>query len=111
MAALTSQSIVQTGTTPSAVAVASSDTIAESQMGPNGCIMRVINAGGTPDNVAVSDGGLTPSGNPGTVTAVSVPATTGIRMIPIPRTALSSAGTATVTHSFITTVTCELYRA
>lgn len=111
MAALTSQSIVQTGTTPAPVAVSASDTIAEGQFGPIGCVMRVINAGGTIDNVAVLDPNLTQSNNPGTVTPVAVPITTGIRMIPIPRSAISAAtGLATVTHSFTTTVTCELYR-
>lgn len=111
MAALNSQSIVQTGTTPAPLAVAASDTILEGQFGPNGCIMRVINAGGTIDNVAVLDPGRTPSSNPGTVTAVAVPITTGVRMIPIPRSAIDPAtGFATVTHSFVTTVTYELYR-
>lgn len=112
MAALTSVSITTAGNTPAPVAVASSDTIAAGQFGANGCILRVINAGGTQDSVTVSDPNLTVIG--GTVTAptpVVVPITTGIRMIFIPLAAINQATQqATVNHSFITTVTCELFR-
>ena len=112
MAALTSTSIVAAGVAPAPAAVAASDTIAEAQFGTNGCILRVINAGGTIDNVSVSDPGRTASNNPGTVTPVAVPITTGVRMIFIPRSAIDPAtGLATITHSFTTTVTYELYRA
>jgi hypothetical protein len=112
MAALTSVSITTAGNTPAPVAVAASDTIAAGQFGPVGCILRVINAGGTVDNVTVTDPNLTVIG--GAVTAptpVAVPATTGIRMIMIPLNAINQATQqATVNHSFITTVTCEVYR-
>lgn len=112
MAALTSVSITTAGGTPSPTAVASSDTIAAAQFGPSGCILRVINAGGSPDSVTVSDPTLTGLGNAGTPAAVSVPATTGVRMIFIPLAAINpSTQVATVNHSFTTTVTCELYRA
>lgn len=111
MAALTSVSITQTGGTPAPVAVSASDTIAATQFGSTGCILRVINAGGSPDSVGVTDPNLTSIGGTGTVAAVSVPATTGIRMILIPVGAINQATqVATVTHSFTTTVTCELYR-
>lgn len=111
MAALTVTTIVAAGVTPAPAAVAASDTIAESQFGTNGVILRVINAGGSPDSVSVSDPNLTASGNAGTVTPVSVPATTGVKMIFIPRSAINaSTGNATVTHSFTTSVTYELYR-
>lgn len=111
MAALTSVSITTAGATPSPVAVASSDTIAATQFGANGCILRVINAGGTQDNVTVTDPTLTDLGNAGTPATVTVPITTGVRMILIPLAAINpSTQVATVNHSFITTVTCELYR-
>jgi hypothetical protein len=111
MAALTSVSITTAGATPAPAAVSASDTIARTQFGPNGCLMRVINAGGTIDNVSVADPNLTLLGNAGTVVPVAVPITTGIRMIYIPLAACSnSTDLATVTHSFTTTVTCELYR-
>jgi hypothetical protein len=112
MAALTAVSITTAGNTPAPVAVASADTIAASQFGSNGCVMRVINAGGSPDNVTVTDPNLSALGNSVTApTAVSVPATTGIRMIFIPLAAINPATQlATVNHSFTTTVTCEVYR-
>lgn len=113
MAAVTSQSIVTTGTTPAAITAASSDTIAVGQMGPNGCALRVITTG-TVTNVTVGDPGFTPSGNPAAGTpagrTVACPAT-GARMILVPASAVDPAtGNATVSFSAITGVTYELYR-
>lgn len=110
MAAVSSQSIVAAGTTPSAITPTASDTIADGQFGSNGCVMRVITTG-TATNVAVQDPNLTSMGNAGTVTAVAAPST-GIRMIFIPRSAVNNAtGLATVTFSgALTGVTYELYR-
>ena len=111
MAALTSVSINTAGGTPAPVAVSASDTIAATQFGASGCILRVINAGGTQDSVTVSDPNLTILGSAGTPVAVVVPITTGIRMILIPLAAINqSTQVATVNHSFTTTVTCELFR-
>ena len=110
MAAVTTQSVVTTGTTPSAITPAASDTIAVGQFGANGVVARVITTG-TATDVSVSDPGLTPSGNAGTVVPVSCPAT-GIRMIYIPRSAVVPAtGLATISFSGARTgVTYELYR-
>lgn len=110
MAALTSQSIVPAGTTPTSITPTASDTIASGQFGANGCALRVITTG-TSTNVSVLDPNVTASGNPGTVTPVACPAT-GTRMIHIPRTAIDPAtGNATVTFSgALTGVTAELYR-
>lgn len=109
MAAVTSQSVVTTGTTPTPITAALSDTIASGQFGANGLHMRVITSG-TTTNVSVSDPNLTASGNPGTVTAVACPAT-GVRKIFIPRTAINTVtDVATVTFSAITGVTYELSR-
>jgi hypothetical protein len=112
MAALTSVSITTAGGTPAPVAVSASDTIAASQFGSTGVILRVINAGGSPDSVAVTDPNLSIMGNSVTVpTPVSVPATTGIRMIYVPLSAVNqTTQLATVTHTFTTTVTIEVYR-
>lgn len=105
------QSVVTTGTTPSALTPAASDTIAVGSFGPLGLYARVITTG-TATDVAVLDPNFTPQSNPGTVTAVSCPAT-GVRMIFIPLSAVNlSAGVATVTFSGARTgVTYELYRA
>ena len=111
MTALTSVSITNLGGTPAPVNVTATDTIAATQFGSNGCILRVINQGGTVDNVTISDPSLTDLGNVGTPAVVAVPITTGIRMIFIPTLAINqSTQVATVNHTFITTVTCELYR-
>lgn len=106
-----SQSVVATGTTPSALTPAASDTIATGSFGPLGLYARVITTG-TATDVAVQDPGFTPSSNAGTVVPVSAPAT-GVRMIFIPRSAINTAtGVATVTFSGARTgVTYELYRA
>lgn len=110
MALRTPQSVVTTGTTPSAITPSASDTIPAGSFGPNGVFMRVITTG-TATNVATLDPGTTASSNPGTVTAVAAPAT-GVRMILIPRTALDASGVATVTFSgALTGVTYELYTA
>lgn len=110
MALQASQAILPAGTTPSAITPSASDTIAAGSFGQSGVAMRVITTG-TATNVAVQDPGVTPSGNPGTVTAVAAPAT-GVRMILIPVSAISqSTGVATVTFSgALTGVTYELYR-
>jgi hypothetical protein len=111
MAAVTSQSVVTTGTTPAAITPAASDTIAVGQFGSTGINMRVITTG-TATDVSVSDAGRTPSGNAGTVVPLTMPAT-GVRMIFIPLTAVDqSTGNATVSFSGARTgVTYELYRA
>jgi hypothetical protein len=110
MALRTPQSVVATGTTPSAYTPAASDTIPGSTAGPNGWFMRVITTG-TSTNVAVLDPGSTAISNPGTVTPLAAPST-GVRMLLIPRGAIDSAGVATVTFSgALTGVTCELYTA
>ncbi len=110
MAAVSSQSLPAGAlTTPSAITPSASDTIAEAQMGPNGCLMRVITTG-TATNVSITDPGFSPMGNAGTSASLAAPAT-GSRMLPIPRSALNSSGVATVTFSgALTGVTYELYR-
>lgn len=104
----TAQSILTTGTTPTALTPAASDTIDASAFGPQGVVLRVITTG-TATNVAAADPGRTPAGNPGTVTAVACPAT-GVRKILVPRSAIDPAtNLATVTFSgALTGVTYEL---
>jgi hypothetical protein len=110
MTAQVSQSVVVAGTTPAALTPGATDTIASQQFGPTGLYARVITTG-TSTNVSVLDPGLTPQGNPGTVTAVAAPAT-GVRMVFIPRSAINPAtDQASVTFSgALTGVTYELYR-
>ena len=109
MAVLTPQSVVTTGTTPSAITPSASDTIPGSTAGPNGWFLRVITTG-TGSNISVLDPGTTPSSNPGTVTPLAAPAT-GVRMLLIPKSAINSSGVATVTSSSQAGMTYELYTA
>lgn len=107
MAAMTSQTFAQAGTTPVPITPTASDTILRAQFGPNGCVLRIITTG-TPSNVTVADPGVTPSNNPGTATAVAAPAT-GSRMVKIPLAAIGSNDQAIVTSSSQTGMTYELY--
>ncbi len=110
MALRTPQSVVTTGTTPSAYTPAASDTIPVSTAGPNGWFLRVITTG-TATNVGINDPGFTGISNPGTVTPIAAPST-GVRMILIPTRAADATGVVTVTFSgALTGVTCELYTA
>jgi hypothetical protein len=105
--------VSQTPTTVAAAPVpitpAASDTIAASSAGSQGVYIRVITTG-TATDVGVADPNSTVQGNPGTVTAQTMPAT-GVRHWLIPLAAFNG-GTCTVTFSGARTgVTYELYRA
>lgn len=111
MAALTSQTIVLAGIVPSAVAVSASDTIAASQFGTTGVILRVINGGASPDTVTITDPTLS-TGMGSAATSPTVSVTNGTtKEIFIPTGAINQATQlVTVTHSFTTSVTCEVKR-
>jgi hypothetical protein len=111
MAAVNSQSLSAAAlVTPAAITPTASDTIAESQFGANGCLLRLITSG-TLTNVSVLDPGASALGNPGTAINLASPAS-GVRMLQIPRAAINpNTGLATVTFSgALTGVTYELYR-
>jgi len=109
MAALTSTSAAIAGTSPAPVAVAASDTIARSQFGALGVHVRVINGGGSPDTVTITDPNLTIAGSVATNPTVSVTNAT-TKVIFIPTSMINASDVATVAHSFITSVTCEVWR-
>lgn len=108
MAALTSQTFAQAGTTPAVITPTASDTIAAAQFGAVGVVLRAITTG-TTSNLSVLDPGSTSLGNAGTVTPIALPAT-GARMIRIPTSAINSSGVATVTSSSQAGLTYELYQ-
>ncbi|MFC6017799.1 hypothetical protein ACFP2T_16480 [Plantactinospora solaniradicis] len=89
-------------------AVSSSDTIASSILGTLGAYLVVINAGGSPDNVTVSDSGFTPAANPASTSANAVANGTTEVMYISPKAVNPSTGVVTVTHSFTTSVTYVL---
>ena len=108
MALLTTQQIVKPKLAASYGPVAASDTITADPTAT--LILHVKNAGGSTDNITVSDAGSSPGGNPATSYATSVAnATEGF--IPIdPRLVNPTTGLVTVTHSFTTSVTCAVLR-
>jgi len=88
--------------------VAASDTISADPQST--LLLHVKNAGGSVDNITISDGGNTPAGNPATSYATSVANATEA-FIPIdPRLVNPATLQVTVTHSFITSVTCAVLR-
>jgi hypothetical protein len=108
MALLTAQQITKAGLAPVYSAVSASDTIAVDSVG---MFLHVKNAGGTADTVTLDDSGTTAGGSAATDPTVTVPITTGDRMIYLPPSFTNSAtGLVTVTHSFTTSVTCALLR-
>lgn len=111
MAAITPSTVPTTGLLAAPAAVSASDTIAGDLIPTNGLLYRVINGGGSPDSVVVSDGGTTPAGTaPGTMAAVAVTNAT-TKTILITRNSINlTTNLVTITHSFITSVTYELQR-
>lgn len=108
MALLTAQQISVTGTAPTYAAVSASDTIAPDAN--DNLWLHVKNGNASPDTVTI----VVPGTYLGVALAditVSVPATTGDRMIAIPAAAIDpSTGLITVTHSVTATVTQGLFR-
>lgn len=108
MALLAPQVVSITGLAPVYSAVAASDTIAPD----SGLVLHVKNAGGSIDTATVVvPGSRFGQANPDV--AVSVPATTGDRMIKLDspnELADPTTGLITVTHSFTTSVTCAYVR-
>jgi hypothetical protein len=110
MAALTATTPTNVGALSPGAAVASSDTIAQSVMGRNGCHLEILNGNASPDSMTISDAGLTPSGNAltGGSYAVSVTNATN-KIFDIKRDqANPTTGLVTVTHSVTATVTYKL---
>lgn len=108
MALLTATQPTAAGVAWTGAAVSASDTISTASLGSLGAYLVVINGGGSPDNVTVSDAGLTAAGNAATTTAVAVTNGTTKAIYISPRAANLSTGVVTVTHSFTTSVTYVL---
>ena len=106
MAALTTQYILPSGLAPTYGAVSASDTCSPG----NTVFIHVKNAGGSPDTVTVTGVGTEGYGVARPNLTVTVPATTGDRMIgPLKAEWFAgSTGVVTITHSFTTSVTCAV---
>lgn len=108
MALLTAQGVVKTGLAPVYSAVNATDTIAVA----NGVqtFLHVKNGNAGACTVTLVDNGKTPAGSSATNPTVSVPATTGDRMIGPISAALAdpATGLVSVTYSVTPTVTAAL---
>jgi uncharacterized membrane protein len=108
MALLTQQQVVIAGLQPVYSAVNASDTITPDE----DLFLHVKNANAGTCTVTLTDNSKTPGGSSATNPTVSVPATTGDRMIgPIPAVFQStSTGLITVAYSVTSSVTAALLR-
>lgn len=108
MALLTATRPTAAGVAWSPAAVSASDTIAAADLGTLGAYLVIVNGGGSPDNVTVSDSGSTAAGNPASTTANAVSNGTTEVMYISPKAVNPATAVVTVTHSFTTSVTCVL---
>lgn len=108
MALLTAQDTAKTGLAPAFTAVSASDTFSNDGT----VVLHVKNANASPDTVTVNSVQQCSQGGTHNLT-VSVPATTGDRMIgPLEPVRFNDpvTGLVTVTHSVTASVTCALIR-
>lgn len=108
MALLTPQPVAVAGLAPTYSAVNASDTIAQAQ----GVVqfLHVKNANASACTVTIVDGGKTPAGSSASNPTVSVPASTGDRMIGPLKNVFADPSTAllTVQYSITASVTAAL---
>jgi hypothetical protein len=110
MAALAATTPAVTGVVIAGAAVALTDTIARSIVGPKGAYLTIINGNASPDSVTISDAGATPAGNPlvgGLITKAVANATSQVFHIK-PEQFDPTTNLVTITHTVITTVTYQL---
>lgn len=108
MATLTATVPSRLGTLSPGNGVALTDLVPASALGVNGALLEVINGGGSPDAMTISDGGSSPAGTP----VASYPATVTNatnKMFTLSPKQADANGNITITHSFITSVTYKLY--
>ena len=109
MGALAAITPTMAGATSAGAAVAASDTINVSVMGPFGAILEIINGNASPDVMSISDASLTPTGAAAAANAPTVTnGTSKVFKIDRKQAALAT-GNVTITHTQITTVTYKLY--
>jgi hypothetical protein len=107
MAALTLTVPTTTGAICTTASASASDTLTQTQLGSAGCNLRISTAG-TISNVSISDGGTTPSNNPGTVTAIAMAATQVRYAYISPSQVNLGTGLVTITSSSQTALTYEV---
>jgi hypothetical protein len=112
MAALSAITPVNTGVASTGAAVAASDTIAQSIMGPRGATLEIINNGAGTDTITISDHGSTPAGNQLTGNTISTTlANAGAsKVFKLTNEQVNPAtNLITITHTVTASVTYKLY--
>lgn len=111
MGALVATTPTNSGTTTPGAAVAASDTIGRSIMGPKGVHLEILNGNAAADSMTISDHGSTPAGNPLTNNQITASVTNGTNKIfhIKPDQVNPATGLVTITHSVTATVTYKLY--
>lgn len=113
MAALNVVTATNSGTLDPPAAVAASDTVAQTALGPNGALLSIINAGAGTDTITISDAGSTAAGNAlasGAVTGLSVANGSVSKVFKLSQSQVNPAtGLITITHSQPTGVTYQCY--
>jgi len=90
-------------------AVSASDTVARALLGSAGAYLLIRNGGGSSDSMTISDASGTVTGAAAAANAPSVANGTNKAFKLTPDMCDGVTGLITITHSFITSVTYELY--
>lgn len=111
MGALSAITPANAGTASAGAAVAASDTVARSIMGPKGAYLEIINGNAASDSITITDPGLTPAGNALTGGTIAATVANGASKIFYlrPEQVTTATGLITITHSVTATVTYKLY--
>lgn len=95
MALAAAQNMVQAGLTPAYAAPGALENV----VADDGLFLHVKNTNGALTLVGIVDPGLTPAGSAALNPSISVPATTGDKMIPLTRRFMNSSGFIVVSFS------------
>lgn len=109
MGALVATIPTRAGVVTAGAAVAASDTIAQSVLGPYGALLEIINGNASPDAMTISDASTTATGAAAAALAPSVTNATSKIFKILPQMVDPTTLQVTVTHSVTTTVTYKLY--
>lgn len=111
MALLPLQSMTSAGLAPTLVAATGGgDTVALASSTDDRSFLQVTNGAGSSMTVSIADPGVTPAGNAGTVTPITVAAGT-TKLIPLnPNSVNSTTGLISISYSAVTTVTVGAVR-
>lgn len=109
MGALAATTPTRTGTASPGAAVAASDTINISVMGPLGAILEILNGNAATDTMSISDASTTLTGAAAAANAPALLTATNRVFLISRKQADQTTGNVTITHSVTSTVTYKLF--